>query len=159
MDHISKINNLIWTAYKFIQDFIHVHLICKFKDDQIKTELVLLMIKSNSITKSVFPSKWKEAKVAPLYKNGPHEDVNNYRPISILPVLSKVLEKHVHEILSNFLHHELLHKTQSGFRAQHSCETALVNMTDLWLNAIDKSKMVGVVLRLRKLLILWIIKF
>ena len=104
------------------------------------------MIKSNSITKSVFPSKWKEAKVAPLYKNGPHEDVNNYRPISILPVLSKVLEKHVHESLSNFLHHELLHKTQSGFRAQHSCETALVNMTDLWLNAIDKSKMVGVVL-------------
>ena len=95
--------------------------------------------------------KWeknmKEAKVAPLYKNGPHEDVNNYRPISILPVLSKVLEKHVHESLSNFLHHyKLLHKTQSGFRAQHSCETALVNMIDLWLNAIDKSKMVGVVL-------------
>ena len=46
-----------------------------------------------------------------------------------------------------FLHqHELLHKTQSGFRAQHSCETALVNLIDLWLNAIDNSKMVGVVL-------------
>ena len=37
-------------------------------------------------------------------------------------------------------------KTQSGFRAQHSCETALVNMIDLWLNAIDDSKMIGVVL-------------
>ena len=69
------------------------------------------------------------------------------QPISILPVLSKVLEKHVHESLSMFLHqHELLHKTQSGFRAQHSCETALVNLIDLWLNAIDNSKMVGVVL-------------
>ena len=107
----------------------------------------ITFICNHSITKSAFPSKWKEAKVAPLYKNGPHEDVNNYRPISILPVLSKVLEKHVHESLSNFLHHyKLLHKTQSGFRAQHSCETALVNMIDLWLNAIDKSKMVGVVL-------------
>ena len=94
-----------------------------------------------------FQVKWKEAKVAPLYKNGPHEEVNNYRPISILPVLSKVPEKHVHESLSMFLHqHELLHKTQSGFRAQHSCETALVNLIDLWLNAIDNSKMVGVVL-------------
>ena len=49
--------------------------------------------------------------------------------------------------LSAYLHqHKLLHKTQSGFRAQHSCETALVNMIDLWLNAIDNGKMIGVVL-------------
>ena len=102
---------------------------------------------NHSIINSVFPSKWKEAKVTPLFKNGPHEEVNNYRPISILPVLSKVLEKHVHESLSEFLHtYNLLHKTQSGFRAQHSCETALVNMIDLWMNAIDSGKMVGVVL-------------
>ena len=107
----------------------------------------ITFICNHSITNSVFPSKWKEAKVAPLHKNGPHEEVNNYRPISILPVLSKVIEKHVHESLSDFLNqHELLHKTQSGFRAQHSCETALVNMIDLWLNAIDDSKMIGVVL-------------
>ena len=100
-----------------------------------------------SISKSVFPNKWKEAKVTPLYKNGPKEEVNNYRPISILPILSKVLEKHVHDSLSDFLlEYNLLHKTQSGFRTQHSCETALVNMIDLWLNAIDDSKMVGVVL-------------
>ena len=102
---------------------------------------------NHSITNSVFPSKWKEAKVTPLHKNGPHEEVNNYRPISILPVLSKVLEKHVHESLSDFLHeYNLLHKTQSGFRTQHSCETALVNTIDSWLNALDNGKMVGVVL-------------
>ena len=81
------------------------------------------------------------------YRNGPHEEVNNYHPISILPVLSKVLEKHAHESLSEFLHaYNLLHKTQSGFRTQHSCETALVNMIDSWMNAIDSGKMVGVVL-------------
>ena len=102
---------------------------------------------NHSISNSIFPSKWKEAKVAPLHKNGPREEVNNYRPISILPVLSKVLEKHVHESLSDYLHqHKLLHKTQFGFRAQHSCETALVNMIDLWLNAIDNGQMIGVVL-------------
>ena len=102
---------------------------------------------NHSIANSIFPSKWKEAKVTPLHKNGPQEEVNNYRPISILPVLSKVLEKHVHESLMDFLHgNNLLHKTQSGFRAQHSCETALVNMIDLWLNAIDNGKMAGVVL-------------
>ena len=78
-----------------------------------------------------------EAKVSPLYKNGPHEDVNNYRPISILPVLSKVLEKHVHDCLSAYLNnHNLLHKTQSGFRPQHSCETALVHMIDSWFHKV-----------------------
>ena len=107
----------------------------------------ITFICNQSIAKSVFPSKWKEAKVTPLFKNGPHEDVNNYRPISILPVLSKVLEKHVHESLYDYLHaFQLLHKTQSGFRSQHSCETALVNMIDTWLNAIDNGKMIGVVL-------------
>ena len=64
-----------------------------------------------------------------------------------LPILSKVLEKHVHDCLSNFLHeYNLLHKTQSGFRSQHSCETALIHMTDSWLNAMDNENMVGVVL-------------
>ena len=61
--------------------------------------------------------------------------------------MSKVLEKHVHDSLSEFLHDfNLLHKTQSGFRSQHSCETALVNMIDSWLNAIDNGKMIGIVL-------------
>ena len=102
---------------------------------------------NHSISNSTFPNKWKTAKVSPLYKNGPRDDVNNCRPISILPILSKVLEKHVHDCLSNFLHeHQLLHKTQSGFRSQHSCETALIHMIDSWLEAMDNGKIVGVVL-------------
>ena len=55
----------------------------------------ITFICNHSIKNSVFPSKWKEAKVVPLHKNGPLEEVNNYRPISILPVMSKILEKHV----------------------------------------------------------------
>ena len=106
----------------------------------------ITFICNQSIAKSVFPSKWKEAKVTQLFKNGPHEEVNNYRPISILPVLSKVLEKHIHQSLYDFLHaFQLLHKTQSGFQAQHSCETAFVNMIHSWLNTIDNGKMIGVV--------------
>ena len=74
-------------------------------------------------------------------------EINNYRPISILPVLSKVLEKHVSDSLTLYLNeNNLLHKTQSGFRPHHSCETALNFMTDSWLNAIDDGKMIGVVL-------------
>ena len=63
----------------------------------------ITFICKHSIRNSSFPNKWKEAKVSPLHKNGPLEDVNNYRPISILPVLSKVLEKHVHDSFSYYL--------------------------------------------------------
>ena len=102
---------------------------------------------NKSISSSCFPDKWKEAKVSPLHKSGPHEDINNYRPISILPVLSKVLERHVSDSLTKYLNeNELLHRTQSGFRTNHSCETALNFMTDSWLNAIDQGEMIGVVL-------------
>ena len=102
---------------------------------------------NHSINNSYFPNSWKEAKVSPVHKNGAHDDVNNYRPISILPVMSKILEKHVHDCLSEYLNeHNLLHKTQSGFRPRHSSETALTFMTDAWLNAIDNNKLVGVIL-------------
>ena len=53
----------------------------------------ITFICNQSIAKSVFPSKWKEAKVTPLFKSGSHEEVNNYRPISILPVLSNMFMK------------------------------------------------------------------
>ena len=76
------------------------------------------------------------------------EEVNNYQSISILPVLSKALEKYVNDCcLSDSLHNfKLLHKTQSGFRAGHSCETVLIHMIDPWLHAIDNGQMIGVVL-------------
>ena len=66
---------------------------------------------NQSIKTSHFPEKWKEAKVTPLHKGGPKEDINNYRPISILPVISKLLEKHIHDSLMAFLtEFQLLHK-------------------------------------------------
>ena len=102
---------------------------------------------NSSIKTSVFPRKWKEAKVSPLFKNGLCEDVNNYRPISILPTLSKLIEKHVHDSLYQYLNsYRLIHKTQSGFRPQHSCETALLSMVDSWLDALDNGKLVGLLL-------------
>lgn len=107
----------------------------------------ITFICNRSIEESLFPNKWKDAKVSPLHKSGPCDDVNNYRPISVLPVLSKILEKHVHFSLINYLNeYNLLHPTQSGFRSAHSCETALVNMIDRWLNSLDNGQLVGVVL-------------
>ena len=85
--------------------------------------------------------------MTPLHKNGPKDDTNNYRPISVLPVVSKLLEKHVHDSLMMYLSsNSLLHSTQSGFRPNHSCETSLLQMINRWLNAINSSQMIGMVM-------------
>ena len=85
--------------------------------------------------------------MSPLHKSGPYDDVNNDRPISVLPVLSKILEKHVPFSLINYLNkYNVLHPTHCGFSSVHSCETALVNMIDRWLNSLDNGQLVGVVL-------------
>ena len=91
-----------------------------------------------SIRENVFPSTWKAAKVVPIYKSGSPVDPANYRPIAVLPVVSKILEKHVHKNLYEFVNSfSLLRATQSGFRAKHSCETALLNLIDCWMENLD----------------------
>ena len=96
------------------------------------------------IEKNKFPRAFKEAKVIPLYKSGERSDPSNYRPISILSVLSKPVEKHINEhIMKHFLTNDLLHKNQSGFRPNHSCHTALTELIDAWLSDVNLNKLCG----------------
>ena len=99
---------------------------------------------NKSLASGVFPGIWKHAKVNPIFKAGSKDDVNNYRPISILPTLSKIIEKWIQIKLMSYLNkHTLLHENQSGFRKNHSTESALILMTDTWLKAINEGKLVG----------------
>ena len=92
-----------------------------------------------SLCTCIFPNILKDARVAALYKGGDDTDVNNYRPISVLPTVSKIFEKLVYKQLYSYLvRHKLLLKQQSGFRAGHSCNTALIKLIDNWLNEMDK---------------------
>ena len=94
---------------------------------------------NKSISNGCFPSQMKLAKVFPIHKGGETTDPSNYRPISILPTISKIFEKHVNEHLIGYLNkHKLIHETQSGSRKKHSCQTALVKLVDQWLSCIDK---------------------
>ena len=102
-----------------------------------------LVICNLSITKNQFPNDWKTAVVTPLFKKGSTDDPGNYRPFPILPILSKLLERHVFNYLYEFLVcHDLLISRQSGFRSKHSCETALHLLVDNWL--IYNKEIVGV---------------
>ena len=98
------------------------------------------------IDKNIFPYQLKEAKVIPLPKTKDPSHPQFLRPISLLPVLSKPLERYIHKHMYNYLNtHQLLHQYQSGFRPLHSCHTALVRLTDTWLKAIDRKELIGTV--------------
>jgi hypothetical protein len=100
-----------------------------------------LCIKNNT-----FPRIFKSAKVIPLEKSRGNSDLINFRPISLLSVLSKPLEKHIHKYLLQFLeNYNLFYTLQSGFRKFHSCHTALVNLCDTWLSAINNSEMTAAI--------------
>jgi hypothetical protein len=100
---------------------------------------------NSSIETGEFPDELKVAGVIPLHKGGTRDDPNNYRPISILPTISKIFERHIaNQMQAFFEKFDIIHEFQSGFRKQHSCQTSLIRLIDSWLNDIDNGKMVGV---------------
>ena len=91
-----------------------------------------------SLTKGIFPSDWKQANITPIHKEGSKTDPNNYRPISILSTVSKIIEKIVSKQVYDYLNsNEILNKFQSGFRPLHSTVTALLDATNDWYLNID----------------------
>ncbi len=80
-----------------------------------------------SFNTSNVPSAWKAAKLTPIYKADYREDTTNYRPISVLTVVSKIVERYVHGLLYECCNDlNLITACQSGFRKCHSMATALV---------------------------------
>ena len=107
---------------------------------------ILCKILNLSIDTSSYPQAFKKAKVIPIHKKGTKCDKNNYRPISILPIISLIFERHVSiHLKDHFESNDLLYGRQSGFRKNHSCETALTKILDDWLTALDQNKIVGTV--------------
>ena len=99
-----------------------------------------------SINIGCFPSTWKLAKISPLFKKGSKQDPSNYRPISVLPTISKLLEKAVHIQLYSYLcDNNLLSQKQFGFRLNSSTVTASAMFTDKILSAMDKGELTGAV--------------
>ena len=93
----------------------------------------LCTIFNQSIVSGIFPDEWKLSKVIPLFKQGNRSDLNNYRPISVIPVVAKVFERIIYDQLYNYLTiHKLISRHQSVFRPLHSTVTALLEATDSW---------------------------
>ena len=82
-----------------------------------------------------------------MFKQGNRSNVNNYRPISVIPVVAKVFERIVYDQLYDYLtKNDLISSHQSGFRSLHSTVTALLEATDNWAYNIDHGNVNAVVL-------------
>ena len=118
-----------------------------FRNKYIMLLIVQPQLCNLPISLSTSPEKCKIAKLRPLYKKGLTAEPKNYRPISLLPLISKLIEKIIHEQTQKYLSdHNILYKYQSGFRTNHSTDTCLSYLNDKILQGFDQGKITGMIL-------------
>lgn len=95
----------------------------------------------------IFPDQWKTALVIPYPKNDSPTDLSDFRPVSVLPVLSKILERVAYNQIWEYVNqNNILHEMQSGFRKGHSTSSALANILDDIVGCLDRKKLVAMIL-------------
>ena len=109
-------------------------------------KLPLTHIINLSLTTATFPTDWRKSKLVPVYKSGSINDIENYRPISVIPSVSKIIERIVHRQISEYLEESnLLTNCQFGFRRRRSTELAATLFFDSIKKEVNDGKMVGAV--------------
>jgi Reverse transcriptase (RNA-dependent DNA polymerase) len=101
----------------------------------------------------IYPDTFKLAVVTPVFKGGSRTQEDNYRPISVLPVMNRIVERVIHKRLFDYFdnHLKLIYKHQFGFRPKSGTENAAIELTDYILRSMDDGKIVtGVFCDLRK---------
>ena len=99
----------------------------KICDDSIKKPLSIIY--KNCITTGIYPNAGKKSNIVPVHKKGDKQFVNNYRPVSLLPIFGKVFEKILFNSIFEYLQENcLLCDNQSGFRPSDSCEYQLLSI-------------------------------
>ena len=105
---------------------------------------------NQTFSQAEFPDCLKIGKLIPLFKSGSKTDVGNFRSVSLLPVLSKVLEKIMYNRLINFLDkNDILYEKQFGLRSKHSTVDALIEVTENIRSGTDE-EFTSIMLDLRK---------
>ena len=126
IDKLKNIDNISNKAIKFIKNLI-------------ATPLALII--NQSLMLGSFPDKLKIAKIRPLLKKNDPSSFTNYRPISLLPVISKIFEKVIHkQLLNYFTSNNMFSQCQYGFRPKHSTEHAALQLHDYIIRQLDINK-------------------
>ena len=147
VETIGKLKNKHSYGVDGIPDFIVKHSVHMILEP-------MLDICNLSFATGYFPDPFKIAKIKPIFKKGKKDNIENYRPISLLPVFSKILEKMMYNRLVPvpFLQkHNILSTSQFGFRKDMSINNAIFSFTNNILNAKDsKEHVLGLFIDLKK---------
>ena len=127
------------------QDGIPGHLLKNYADSLAGS---ICDIFNASIQQAAFPNEWKKTNISAVWKNkGSKSDPRNYRPISIIPIMGRLLEKAIATQLTSYCNaNQIIPTEQFGFRKKSSCEMALLSATDKWFEQIDNGMLVGTLL-------------
>lgn len=117
--------------------------ILKLSESEISNPISKIINKS--FESAVFPDKLKEAQVIPLHKKSNTLDKGNYRPVSILPMISKIFERSIENQLVEYFN-SFFHIFLSAFRKGYGCQTALLKIIEDWKKALDQNKYVAAIL-------------
>lgn len=114
------------------------------KDTAEELAAPLLFLINRSLQNGTFPTCEKVAKITPLFKTGSHTNIDNYRPISVLNILSKVVERVFYNQLTNYLeNNKLLSEHQYGFRRSRSTRNAVTRLVDNIRQNMDEGNLTG----------------
>ena len=135
----------IKTAKSFGTDYISSYFL-KLALPFIENSLALLF--NSSMEKSQCPDAWKIARIVSAFKDEDKEIKSNYRPISILPVISRLFEKLITDQVYQYMNgNSLFSPDQSGFLKHHPTATCMLKNTDEWYKGFDLGTLVGLVFK------------
>jgi hypothetical protein len=105
----------------------------------------LTSVFNDCIEKCIFPSNLKLSEITPIFKKGSKLKKDNYRPVSILPNISKLFEKLLHDQIYNYIN-RYLSDYQCGFRKGRNAQQSLLLLTEIWKEALDNRNVFGALL-------------
>ena len=141
-DKVEKMISELKNSGSVGLDYIDTKVIKLVKEEIVPTITHILNL---SIVNSKFPVQFKKAKVVPLHKSGDRFNPKNFRPVAILPIFSKLFERAVFSQMIEYLEsNKILHPSHLDFRVNHSTTTALLQMYDMWVEAMDRGEATGV---------------
>ena len=143
-DEVMKIIGQLSNSTAFGLDNIDTYIIKLIKEEitPALTHIINLSLRHNT-----YPEKWKSSKVVPLYKKDDPLNPKNYRPVALIPVLSKVLERVVSQQIIQYLSkNNILNPNHHAYRSKHNTSTAMIQMVNSWAEALESGEMAGVCL-------------
>ena len=122
------------------------YLVDSYGNVQISLALPFAIFSIDQLVMVYFQMTGNQLELPHSLKQGDRDDLNNYRPISVISVVAKVFERIIYDQVYGYLEeHNIICKHQSDFRAAHSTVTALLEITDTWAYNIERGKINAIV--------------